>query len=214
MNNKAKKVIKLNESQLRQVIRESIVKMLKEDSDGENEREYYAVGKGGGYFGGSPIFSVEKYGSNVMYIFRPQGWDYKTKSQLEAAAICYGANKQFLEQLKESNLTYIPVVQPTKEDIIEALYWLTGGNAEWNQGYWREGGVEWNDETIDMLLGDSDIMQRINECISSSSNFVELVLNLRKTDLMVYAADILPVRDYEELSESRTAKKNTKSFNK
>lgn len=87
---------------------------------------------------------------------------------------------------------------PSDNDKIEALYWLTGGNAEWNYGYWSEHGCKWDDETIKLLMGDSDIIGMLDNAVNSSNSFAELVSHLREGEYMLYANDILPLQYDEE----------------
>ena len=201
---KQKQTIKLNESQLRHMIIKALNEKLCLTED-------ILIGKGGGYYGGSPIFRVcVDNGNGTEYLFSPPGWDFDTQSQLEAAAICCHSNKSFLSELLNSpELNQLPVSMPSDNDKIEALYWLTGGNAEWNHGYWAEHGCKWNDETIKLLMGDSDIIGMLDNAVSSSNSFAELVSHLREGEYMVYANDILPLQyddeegTQEQLQESK-----------
>lgn len=198
-----KQRIRLTESDLHRIVNASVKRVLRESahrtiSKKQRLTENIYVGNGGGYYGGSAIFTVKMEGGiPTSYEFSPQGWDFDTKSQLEAAAVCASANKAFLEQMKNSELTQLPVVPPTEHDKVEALYWLTGGNSEWNHGYWAEGGADW-EEAKEMLLNDADIMGLLDDAISNSRNFYELVINLKKGEYMSYAADVIPTDDYDE----------------
>lgn len=198
-----KKLIRLTESDLHKIVKESVNRVLKESahrtiSKKQRLTEDIYVGNGGGYYGSSAIFTVRMEGDTpTSYEFSPQGWDFDTKSQLEAAAVCAGANNSFFEEMKNSELTQLPVVPPTEQDKVEALYWLTGGNSEWCHGYWAEGGADW-EEAKEILLNDADIMGLLNDAISNSRNFYELVINLTKGEYMLYAADVIPTDDYDE----------------
>ena len=184
-----KQTIKLKESQLRRMIMKALNEKLYLTED-------ICIGKGGGYYGGSPIFRVcVDNGNGTDYLFSPPGWDFDTQSQLEAAAICCHSNKSFLSELLNSpELNELPVAMPSDNDKIEALYWLTGGNAEWNHGYWSEHGCKWDDETIKLLMGDSDIIGMLDNAVNSSNSFAELVSHLREVEYMLYANDILPLQ--------------------
>ena len=197
-----KKVIRLTESDLHRIVRKSVNRILRESNGRRRHRltEDIYVGRGGGYYGNSPIFTVRMDDDSNMptsYEFSPAGWDFDTESQLEAAAICASSNKDFLQQIMNSELNQLPVAPASDEDKGEALYWLTGGNVEWNHGYWAENGAEWS-EAEEVLLADNDIMEMLNNAISSSNNFCELVMNLRKGEYMVYAADVVPTHEYDE----------------
>jgi len=195
--------IRITESDLHRIVKESVKRVLRESAHRTIDKkqrltEDIYVGNGGGYYGGSAIFTVRMEGDMpTSYEFSPKGWDFDTKSQLEAAAVCASANKGFLEQMKNSELTQLPVVPTTEDDKANALYWLTGGNAEWNHGYWAEGGVHWG-EAEEILLNDTDIMGLLDDAISNSSNFYELVINLKRGEYMQYAADVIPTNDYDE----------------
>jgi hypothetical protein len=199
-----KQTIKLKESQLRRMIMKALNEKLYLTED-------ICIGKGGGYYGGSPIFRIcVENGNGTEYLFSPPGWDFDTQSQLEAAAICCHSNKSFLSELLNSpELNQLPVVTPSDNDKIEALYWLTGGNVEWNHGYWSEHGCKWNDETIKLLMGDADIIGMLDNAVSASKSFAELVSHLREGEYMVYANDILPLQyddeegTQEQLQESK-----------
>lgn len=161
-------------------------KSLKEMDESQQNRNIY-VGN---------VFTVHINNGKIIYDFDPPGWYFNTMSQLEAASICATGNKSFMKNLAESELNIVPLTNPTQDDIIEALFWLTGGNREWYHGYWIENGVEWGPEAIERLLSDKDIMQIINNTVSSSNNFLELVVNLRKSitndpSIFVHAADAL-----------------------
>ena len=188
-----KQTIKLKESQLRRMIMKALNEKLCLTED-------ILIGKGGGYYGGSPIFRVcVENGNGTEYLFSPPGWDFETQSQLEAAAICCHSNKSFLSELLNSpELNQLPVAMPSDNDKIEALYWLTGGNAEWDHGYWAEHRCEWNDETIKLLMGDSDIIGMLDKAVSGSNSFAELVSHLREGEYMLYANDILPLQYDDE----------------
>lgn len=188
-----KQTIKLKESQLRRMIMKALNEKLYLTED-------ICIGKGGGYYGDSPIFRVcVDNGNGTYYLFSPPGWDFDTQSQLEAAAICCHSNKSFLSELLNSpELNQLPVVTPSDNDKIEALYWLTGGNVEWTYGYWSEHGCKWNDETIKLLMGDADIIGMLDNAVSSSKSFAELVSHLREGEYMVYANDILPLQYDDE----------------
>ena len=154
------------------------------------------VGSGGGYYGTSAILTVRTENDVTNYQFSPSGWDFDTDIQLKAAAICASSNDTFMKEIMSSKLNTLPVVQPTKDDIREALFWLTGGNAEWYHGYWAEKGIEWGNEVVDRLFEDEDIMTIINDAVSSSNNFAELVEKLKKTysgepSIFVCAVDTL-----------------------
>lgn len=188
-----KQTIKLKESQLRRMIMKALNEKLYLTED-------ICIGKGGGYYGGSPIFRVcVDNGNGTEYLFSPPGWDFNTQSQLEAAAICCHSNKSFLSELLNSpELNELPVAMPSDNDKIEALYWLTGGNAEWNHGYWSEHGCKWDDETIKLLMSDSDIIGMLDNAVNSSNSFAELVSHLGEGEYMLYANDILPLQYDEE----------------
>jgi hypothetical protein len=169
------------------------------------------VGSGGGYYGGSAILTVRIEDGKTNYEFSPSGWDFDTDSQLEAAAICASSNDSFMKEIEQSELNTVEISEVTNDDLINALYWLTGGNSEWYHGYWAENGVEWNDEAINLLLEDKDIIEYINNAISASKNFTELILNFKKLHygidtptILVCAADTLSelfVYDEEEQEE-------------
>lgn len=196
--NMNKKIIRLTESDLHRIVKESVKRVLKESVNKQRLTEDIYVGNGGGYYGDSAIFTVRMEGGvPTSYQFSPSGWDFETESQLEAAAVCASANKAFLEQMKNSELTQLPITEVTTEDKGNALFWLTGGNAEWNHGYWAEGGADWS-EAEQLLLSDADIMRLLDDAISRSRNFFELVVNLRKSEFMAYAADVIPTNDYDE----------------
>lgn len=166
----------------------------------------FYIGEGGGYYGGSAILTVRATDDKTTYEFRPSGWDFDTESQLEAAALCATSNDSFLKEITDSKLNTLPLVKATEDDIINALFWLTGGNAEWFHGYWTEKGIDWwnNDEVKKLLCDDDDIMNYINDAISQSNNFVELILKLKeaKSSIFICAADVLAeLEQYEEDEE-------------
>lgn len=137
------------------------------------------VGSGGGYYGGSAILTVRTEDDITTYEFSPSGWDFDTNSQLEAAAICASANNSFLKEISESQLDTLPISDISEDDINEALFWLTGGNAQWYHGYWSEEGIEWGKEVLERLNADEEIIGYIKNAVSSSKNFAELVTNIR-----------------------------------
>lgn len=185
----------LMENRIRGLVHEAVKSVLRENNYRNRYRlaEDIHVGSGGGYYGGSPIFSVKTSadGTPVKYTFSPPGWDFDTESQLEAAAVCASANREFIEQMGNSELTTLPVVPVDDEDKREALYWLTGGNAEWNHGFWRvEFDIRW-DEAVELLMEDYDIMKMLDDAIDNSDSFYDLVINLRRGEYVSYAADAL-----------------------
>lgn len=182
-------------NRVRGLVHETVNGILREGDYGRRRRlvEDIYVGEGGGYYGGSPIFSVkmDEDGTPVKYTFSPPGWDFDTPSQLEAAAVCASANRGFIEQMGDSELTTLPVVPVDDEDKREALYWLTGGNAEWNHGFWSdEFDIRW-DEAVELLMEDDDIMNMLDDAIDNSDSFYDLVINLRRGEYVSYAADTL-----------------------
>lgn len=195
--------MRLTESRLRDIVHEAMKRVLRENNYRNRYRlvEDIHVGSGGGYYGGSPIFSVKTSadGTPIEYTFSPPGWDFDTESQLEAAAVCASANKPFLKEMGESELTSLPVAPVDDEDKREALFWLTGGNAEWNHGFWvDEYDINWN-EAVELLMEDYDIMKMLDDAISNSRSFYDLVLNLREGEYLTYAADTLA--DYARYDE-------------
>lgn len=196
-------MIRLTERRLRGIVHEAVKRVLRESNHRNRYRlvEDIYVGDGGGYYGGSPIFSVKTSadGTPIQYTFSPPGWDFETESQLEAAAVCASANKSFLEEMGESELTSLPVTPPSDDDKREALFWLTGGNTEWNHGFWaNEYGIKW-DEAVELLMEDYDIMKMLDDAISNSRSFYDLVMNLREGEYLTYAADALS--DYARYDE-------------
>lgn len=188
-------MIRLTEGRLRSVVHEAVKRVLRENNYRNRHRlvEDIYVGSGGGYYGGSPIFSVKTSadGTPIEYTFSPPGWDFDTESQLEAAAVCASANKSFLKEMGESELTSLPVAPVDDEDKRKALFWLTGGNAEWNHGFWAdEYDINW-DEAVELLMEDYDIMKMLDDAISNSESFYDLVMNLREGEYLNYAADTL-----------------------
>lgn len=185
-----------NESRLNRIVRESINKISNESRQ-INETIY--VGSGGGYYGGSAILTVDNDEGQIEYRFRPSGWDFDTTSQLEAAALCSGANNSFMKLMSESELTTLPVDTPTDDDKREALYWLTGGNAEWQHGYWIENyDIQWND-AVEIFMQDNEFVGLIDNAVSNSNNFYELVVNLKNNNWMLYAEEDLS--DYERYDD-------------
>ena len=185
-----------NESKLNRIVRESINKISNESRQ-INETIY--VGSGGGCYGGSAILTVDNDEGQIEYRFRPSGWDFDTTSQLEAAALCSGANNSFMKLMSESELTTLPVDTPTDDDKREALYWLTGGNAEWQHGYWIENyDIQWND-AVEIFMQDNEFVGLIDNAVSNSNNFYELVVNLKNNNWMLYAEEDLS--DYERYDD-------------
>lgn len=191
-----KQRIRLTESDLHRIVKNSVKRILEKR---QRLTEDIYVGNSGGYYGYGSIFKVEmdENGTPANYVFSPQGWDFETTSQLEAAAICASANASFLKEIKNSELTQLPVALVTDEDISNALFWLTGGNRAWDYGYWSEHGVSWS-EAEPLLLEDDDLMELLNDAISASNNFYELVVNLKNDDFIAVAADIIPTNDEED----------------
>lgn len=145
-----------------------------------------SIGKGGGYYGGSAIFYVDKNKDTgaYEYSFYPSGWDFSTGSQLEAAAILISSNPELYQN---EELKKVEFVEPDDSDIEYALYWLTGGNSIWRFGSDEELLKSWEDvkEEIIRTYGET-----LKDNISNCTTLYDLCAVLKKNyndDYSLYA---------------------------